>query len=85
MELGERGSGDILVEHVGDEIHFLLCGSDFLSRARLGATEAEHGHDGGLWGGVSRGEESGLDWDWDSDWSWEDWLYFIDVDVVLGG
>lgn len=38
----------LLAEHVGDEVHLLLCGSDFLSRRGLGTTETEHRHDCGI-------------------------------------
>jgi len=39
----------LLVEHICDEIHLLLCGSDLLCRRGLWSSEAEHRHDCEIW------------------------------------
>jgi hypothetical protein len=49
----------LLAEHVGDEIHLLLCSGNLLRRRGLRATESKHRHDGGLYVGL--GDKEGVD------------------------
>lgn len=44
---GRKGGLFLLAEHVSDEIHLLLSGSNLLCRRGLRATESEHRHDCG--------------------------------------
>jgi hypothetical protein len=44
------GKGDILVEHISHQLHFLFCCGDFLCRGGLGTPDAEHRHDCGCAG-----------------------------------
>lgn len=50
----------LLAEHVGDEIHLLLCGSDLLRRRGLGTADPEHRHDCGWCMGLGRENKYGF-------------------------